>query len=147
MKHAIAVLAILVVVPLGATENEKWETVSACRDRLKDDVRCFATHARAGMALCGMQWKLGLMKGDLAPAAACQSSAQDAMRPFYQAALKRVSKTREGTAALKDAYAYWVSVIRGLTPAVSEREIDYRRRITEYEQGLEQRLTRLEIEK
>lgn len=147
MTRVIVALAALFIVPLGTATAEEWESVSACRARLKDDVRCFATHARAGMALCTLQWRLSLMKGDLAPAAACQSSAQDAMRPFYQAALKRLSKNRDGIAALKDAYAYWVSAIRGLTPAASEREADYQRRIAEYDQGLEQRLTRLEIEK
>jgi len=148
MKRTILALATFAVLPVGAAETEKsWETVTACRARLKDDIRCFATHARAGMALCGMEWKLALLKGDIAPAAACQSSAQDAMRPFYQAALKRLSKNRDATSTLKDAYAYWVSAIRGLTPAAGEREFEYRRRTTEYDQGLEQRLTRLEIEK
>jgi hypothetical protein len=146
LAGAIAILLSgLCATPTFGQVTETWETMPACRARLKSDVKCFVTHARTAMALCSMEWKLaGMNGGRLDRAHACVTTSQEAMAPFYKAALTKVGKNKEASAALNDAYSYWVSAVRGLVPTTGESVSSYQMRTSNYAQGVDQRLTRLE---
>jgi hypothetical protein len=128
----------------AAQDKPTWESVADCQKRLKSPVKCFATHARAGFAICSMTWKLALLQGGTDDAAACIRGATDAMPPHYQAAMKRLVKNKTGAAMLKDSYALWAAAMNGLIP--SGTKLDYERRTISKEAELDQILKRLELE-
>jgi hypothetical protein len=147
LAGAIAVsLSGLCATPTFGQGTETWETMPACRARLKSDVKCFVTHARTTIAVCSMEWKLAGMNGRLDRAHACVTTSQEAMAPFYKAALTKLGKNKNASAALTEAHSYWVSAVRGLVPTKGETVSSYQTRSSKYAQGVDQRLTRLETE-
>lgn len=149
MKPLIGLLLIASSLAVAADKAEKppEETPAECKKRLGNEVKCFVLQARYYRLMCSMTMQLAdLGGGEPDGVVNCISNAETNMRGFYDSARKRLVKAKPASEALKEAYAYWGSTIQGIASGPDEARISYRRRQQEREQGLEDRLRRLELE-
>jgi hypothetical protein len=148
MLAAATVMAITGGRAVGADDTEKrLESPSECKKRVGHEVKCFAMEARYHRLMCSMQMQLAALGGaNMEQVYECIAAAEKRMVSYYDQARRRLAKNKPGLDALKDAYSYWGSTVRGIVPASEEVRISYSRRQQEREQGLEDRLRRLELE-
>lgn len=113
----------------------------------KDEVSCFVNSIRVARLFCEVDFQKAQLTGEYAEFRACLTRGERSMKIYFDLARPKVAKKRAADDALKDLYAYALSGLRGMDPEVSERKIDYERRQTERKQGIEDRISRLEIER
>ncbi len=121
-----------------------------------DAVGCFIDTAKLSHALCSMDVLIGILKvqveqaggerpGNIYGGTACISDYRTQIVPFYSAARTKLANKEAADAALKDAYAFWLSSMTGLVPK-DETMSEYKARVRQASTGLEERLNRLEVE-
>lgn len=81
----------------------------------------------------------------------CIRQQKNAVQPFYNFVAESLANNKEGLSLLKDAYAYWLTsvdmIAEGVAILPTDEDIErYKRRISEREKGVEDRLNRLMLE-
>ena len=117
---------------------------------------CFLAQAKFSFTQCRTKYsqamRLAAISGRPNPQAddelaACIDSYKEQISPFYGAARSALAGKKDAEAALKEMYAYWLSSMASLPAQSGETERERERRLTERTAGIQDRASRVEVER
>ncbi len=88
-----------------------------------------------------------LEHGDSDKLSSCIREYEQSLKAFFDLARPRLARKKGASEALKELYSYALGGLRAMMPEPSELRIDYKRRQAERNQGIEDRIARLEAER
>lgn len=131
-------------------DEPAFQKVIADMCKTRGAIECFADSAGMTYTLCGLVTELAISRGGNADFDRSRQYVADAkanVAPQFERARRSAAANKEVDAMLKDAYAFWLTAIDGLTPKYQEPGLVYRGRVGQQKETLEHKLNRLKLEK